>query len=124
MKKSIIAMVTIATFLVACKGTKQTTTTTPTKPTVQLDCSTKMVSYATDIKSIIEDNCAGCHNTNNKAGFNFLTIASSKKAALNGELLGTIKHKKGFPAMPKYKEKLPQQSIDLIECWINNGMKD
>ena len=47
-----------------------------------------------------------------------------KKAALNGELLGTIKHQKGYPKMPAFKEKLDQASIDKIECWINNGMKE
>jgi len=37
--------------------------------------------------------------------------------------LGTIKHERGFPRMPAQAEKLDQASIDLIECWIKNGMQ-
>ncbi len=105
----------------ACKGTKQTT---KVEPVAVLDCSNKSLSYVTDIKPIIETNCSKCHNTNEKAGYNFLKIESVKKAANNGELLGTIKHAKGFPKMPIAAEKLNQASIDKIECWIKNGMKE
>jgi hypothetical protein len=52
-----------------------------------------------------------------------LTFESVKKAATNGYLLGSIKHQKGYDAMPRGAPKLTQETIDKIECWINNGMK-
>ena len=121
MKKIILTATVIAALLVACKGTKETVSTTPVAP---LDCTSKTLSYQTDIKPIIETNCSRCHNANEKAGYNFLKIESVKKAATSGVLLGTIKHQKGFPKMPAYAAKLDQTSIDKIECWINNGMKE
>jgi mono/diheme cytochrome c family protein len=122
MKKIIIASTAIALIFAACKSTKQTTTVAPA---AALDCSSnKNLTYNTDIKTIIQTNCSKCHNTNNKAGYNFLTLESVKKAASNGQLLGTIKHSKGFPKMPAFAAKMDQATIDKIECWINNGMKE
>ena len=121
MKKIIIAFTIIASLLVACKSKKEVAATTPAMP---LDCTTKTLSYSVDIKPIMEGNCTRCHNTNEKAGYNFLNIESVKKAALNGQLLGTIKHLDGFSKMPAYSHKLDQITIDKIECWINNGMKE
>ena len=118
MKKTLIVIVSTAAFLGACKTTKQTTTTV-----APVDCSNKNYTYEADIKSIIENNCSKCHNSNNKAGYNFLTLESVIKAAKNGDLLGTIKHQKGFTKMPLMKPQLPQELIDKIECWVNNGMK-
>jgi mono/diheme cytochrome c family protein len=121
MKKVIYASVFIAGALIACKGTKETTKTT-TKST--LVCASAPLSYAADLKSIIETNCSGCHNENEKAGYNFLTLASVKKAGSNGYLLGSIKHMDGYDAMPARADKLAQATIDKIECWISTGMKD
>jgi cytochrome c5 len=121
MKKIIITSTVIALLFAACKGTQKTATTTPVVP---LDCSNKALTYNTEIKTIIENNCTKCHNTNNKAGYNFFTLESVKKAVGNGQLLGTIKHTSGFAKMPAYAAKLDQSAIDKIECWINNGMKE
>lgn len=121
MKKTLIATVILAGFIAACKAPQKTATTTPP---LKVDCTNKNYSYAADIKSIIESNCSKCHNSNNKAGYNFLTLESVKKGVQNGELLGTIKFLKGYPKMPKMAPQLSQELIDKIECWINNGMKE
>ncbi|MBA3972564.1 MAG: cytochrome c [Bacteroidetes bacterium] len=104
----------------ACKTNKETVVVATPPP----DCSTKTFSYAVDIQNIIETNCVRCHGENGADGLNFNHIEDVKKAANKGELLGTIKHEKGFPKMPKYGTKLDQQSIDKIECWIKTGMKE
>jgi mono/diheme cytochrome c family protein len=122
MKKIIIASTAFALTFAACKSTKQTATVAPA---AALDCSSnKYLTYNGDIKAILQTHCTKCHNTNNKAGYNFLTLESVKKAVGNGELLGTIKHLKGFPKMPAFAAKMDQVAIDKIECWINNGMKE
>lgn len=119
MKKIIIATALITGTFISCKTPKETASV----PTPQLNCSDKTFTFNADIKPILETSCTKCHNTNNKAGFNFYTYESAKKAAESGELLGTIKHLKGFRKMPAYAGKLDQAIIDKIECWVNNGMK-
>ncbi len=120
MKKIIVSSIIIASTFVACKTGEKVATA----PVVPLDCSTKMMTYATDIQPIMEQYCTRCHNTNEKAGYNFKELSFVKKAASSGVLLGTIKHTKGYPKMPYYAAKLDQSNIDKIECWINNGMKE
>jgi mono/diheme cytochrome c family protein len=121
MKKIVVTSFAIAVLFAACKSTKETTTAV----TEKVDCTTYTgLTYNKDIKSIIETNCAKCHNKNNKAGFNFLTLESVKKGVANGELLGTIKHQKGYPKMPIGAPKLSQEDISKIECWINSGMPE
>ena len=120
MKK--IAIVTlIACSIAACKTSKETTTKITTA--AQVDCTSSTLTYASGIKAIIETNCARCHNENEKAGYNFLTLESVKKAAENGELMRSIKHEKGIDPMPAYADKLDDSTIGKIQCWINNGMK-
>lgn len=122
MKKIFFSFALIATGLVACKGSKETTASSTPAPA--LNCSSVVVTYGNDIKAIMEANCTRCHNTNMKAGYNFQTLESVKKAATSGFLLGTIKHDKGFKGMPYFAGKLDQATIDKIECWIKNGMQE
>lgn len=93
-----------------------------------LDCnSVKEISYKTDILPILEPNCAsnGCHNDKSrKHNISVLNLEDVKKAATKGELLGTIKHEKGYPKMPMFKPKLKVEEIQKIECWVKNGMKE
>jgi cytochrome c5 len=118
MKKIITSVAIITLALAACKPGK---TTTAEKPKV--DCTGKAYTFTADIKPIMDQYCVRCHNTNMKAGYNLQEESYVKKAATSGDLLGTIKHEHGFPAMPAGGEQLDQSIINKIECWINNGMK-
>lgn len=95
---------------------------------IPFDCnSVKEISYKTDILPIMEPNCAssGCHNDKSrKHNISVLNLDDVKKAASKGELLGTIKHEKGYPKMPMFKPKLKEEDIQKIECWVKNGMKE
>lgn len=120
MKKLIVSTLIIASTIVACKTAEKSTTTAPPP----LDCTTKSLAFTTDIKPVFDTYCTRCHNTNEKGGYNFQELSFIKKAASNGNLLGTIKHQKGFPHMPANAEPLSADVIAKIECWINNGMKE
>jgi mono/diheme cytochrome c family protein len=124
MKKILVSITVITITLAACKHGEKTTTTTAEKPKpVAVDCATASYTYAADIKPIIDQYCAGCHNVNLKAGYNFRDLTYVKKAAENGSLLGTIKNEKGYPHMPATGEQLDPALVSKIECWVNNGMK-
>lgn len=121
MKKVVIATGVIAIIFAACKTSKapEKKETTAAKPAV--DCGTMAVSYATDIKPILEQNCNGCHGK--AGGYNFADMADVTRSAKNGSLLGTIKWDHGFPQMPARAAQLDATTISKVECWINNGMK-
>jgi hypothetical protein len=110
-------------FLTACGTSKKSEVTI-----APLDCNTVTeISYKNDILPILEPNCAsgGCHNDKSrKHNISVLNLDDVKKAASKGELLGTIKHEKGYPKMPMFKPKLKNEDIQKIECWVKNGMKE
>jgi hypothetical protein len=122
MRKSIF-FISVLTLVIACGSKKQM----GSAESVKLNCAEKEWSYKNDILAILEPNCAssGCHNDKSrKHNISVLNIDDVKRAAQKGELLGTIKHEKGYPKMPMFKTKLNDADIQKIECWVNSGMKD
>ena len=85
------------------------------------DCSS--VTYTKDIAPILKDNgCSGmfCHR-NGSGGISLKTYGSTKLAVKNPKFLLAINHREGAEAMPKGKNKLSDEEIAKIECWIENG---
>ncbi len=121
MKKIVLSILVLTSALIGCKGSKETASN-PAPATI--DCNVVVVTFANDIKPIFEANCTRCHNTNKKAGYNFFTYESAKKAADSGVLAGSLNHRKGYSKMPLFKAKLSQDLINKIECWIKNGMPE
>lgn len=80
------------------------------------------VSYVTDIKPILEANCikSGCHNGDNGTDRNW-SIFSNVQAKAAG-----IKTRTGNKSMPAdiAPTGLPQNEIDLIACWVDEGAKN
>lgn len=80
------------------------------------------VSYQNDIKPILEANCikSGCHNGDNGAQRNWSVFANVKAKASG------IKTRTGNKSMPAdiAPTGLPQNQIDLIACWVDDGALD
>jgi hypothetical protein len=81
------------------------------------------VTYTSDIKAIIDTNCASsCHSSFKKAHhLDLSTYELVKEEASKKDFLGAIKHEKGFEEMPKKHPKLADATILKIETWIKNG---
>lgn len=79
------------------------------------------VSYATQIKSILELNCikSGCHNGGNTLP-NWSNLSTVQANAQN------IKTRTGNKSMPQdiAPTGLPEDQIKLIACWVNEGAKN
>ncbi|MEO7990703.1 MAG: SprB repeat-containing protein [Chryseolinea sp.] len=83
------------------------------------------VSFQNDIKPILEVNCikSGCHNGDNGSERNWSVFSNVKTKAAG------IKTRTGNKSMPKDKANenppgLPQNQIDLIACWVDDGALD
>ncbi|MEI6020022.1 MAG: hypothetical protein WCR21_02750 [Bacteroidota bacterium] len=97
------------------------------KPTLSVvtvnKCDT--ITFAKHIKGIVQKRCVVCHNgtQTNVTNANFNLYSDLKEKALNGKLKSYAVD--GNPIiMPKFGTKLPQDTLDLIICWINNGAKE
>ncbi len=122
LKKLIIASLFLPFSITGCKTTSKPVETAATKPSV--DCSGTMPVYELDIKPVFQQKCNNCHGPKRAAaGYDFTIMDDINKAAMNGELLGTIKWERHYPQMPQQMDKLDDITIKKIECWILNGMK-
>lgn len=80
------------------------------------------ISYAAQIKPILDANCikSGCHNGDNGAERNWIVFANVKAKA------EAIKTRTGNRTMPAdiAPTGLPQNEIDLIACWVDQGAQN
>lgn len=87
------------------------------------ECVTTDMSFATHIKPILQSNCYSCHSNANFAvsGVKLEDHADVKAHADDGDLMGTITHAAGFPAMPQGGSKLSNCNISKIRAWVDAG---
>ena len=77
-------------------------------------------TYENNIKPIISNNCVGCHSVGSINQFPYLrTYNEVKDAVANGDVLCRIQGLCGN-IMPQ-SGKMPQQNIDLIQLWKDQG---
>jgi len=86
------------------------------------------ITYTSDIKVIIEENCYACHapDVYKKKGGNvkLFEFEKLKKLSLNGVLMGSVNHEKGYIAMPYRKgTKIDKCASDKLQKWIDGGCK-
>lgn len=82
-------------------------------------CNTTSMSYANDIKPIVDSNCKGCHNSTYGQTPYLTTYGELKSSADNGTLASTIAYS-GSITMPP-DGKMTQCNIDMINSWISAG---
>lgn len=83
-----------------------------------------LVTYD-DIKVIINNNCINCHSNppSNGAPISLTTYIEVKNAVLNNSLLDRISKQTGETgAMPLGGQRLPQNLIDEMIQWLNDGL--
>lgn len=84
-------------------------------------------TYTENIKSIIDNNCIECHNLPpvNGAPMPLTTYEYVKQAVLERGLLDRISRAQGAQGMmPNGRTRLPQEKIDLINQWANQGLQN
>lgn len=83
--------------------------------------TTGTIKYSSHIKSIIDLSCVSCHGaTSPSGGIKLLTAADLQAVAKSGKLIGAIKRKTGFSAMPP-SYSLASCEVRQIELWMNQG---
>jgi uncharacterized membrane protein len=118
MKKYITAIIAVTTtagcvYLSSCKPKKEVSKTA---------CASSP-TFTADIKPIFDASCMPCHSAEkHKHNIDLSSYGSSKDAAKGKNFLGSLRHKAGYEPMPMKKDKLAEDVIEKISCWIQNGM--
>src|SRR5215218_5876493 len=86
-------------------------------------CDTANMTFAANIKPILQNNCYACHSNANFAisGVKLEDYADLIVHVESGDVLGTITHAVGYPAMPQGGAKLSDCNINKIKSWIDHG---
>ncbi|HRI23094.1 MAG TPA: hypothetical protein PLZ45_00405 [Ferruginibacter sp.] len=86
------------------------------------DCDTTLFTYSGAVSPLMNSYCKGCHNPASAGGgIDLSTYAGVRSIALNGKLLGSIRHDAGFIAMPQGGNKLSACRITQVQKWISAG---
>jgi hypothetical protein len=75
------------------------------------------------VEPVISTSCAksGCHgNGSSQGGVSLETYEQVSDEAKNGKLLCAIKHESGCTNMPQGSDQLPDSTIQMIDCWVDN----
>ncbi len=89
--------------------------------TENLECDA-VISFSEDVLPLISVNCStsGCHGGGSgAAGYvltNYDNINQHKTI-----ILQTMQHVSGVTPMPLGQSKLPNESINIVACWIEQG---
>lgn len=84
-----------------------------------------LVTYNDNVKTIIDNNCLNCHIQPpvNGANVPLLIYDNVKSAVENNDLIDRISAQAGDPgAMPFGGPRLPQNLIDIITQWEDDGL--
>jgi mono/diheme cytochrome c family protein len=85
-------------------------------------CDTAHVTYAGTIAPLLQQQCSSCHGGSlPEAGFAVSSYAQVRAKAANGQLLGTVNHDPGFPAMPQGGAKLSDCDLTKLRQWVAAG---
>ena len=79
------------------------------------------IKFVSHIKPIIDLSCVSCHGANNPSGgIKLLTATDIQNVAKSGKLIGALKRKSGFVAMPP-SYSLASCEVRQIDLWIQHG---
>jgi hypothetical protein len=115
-----IFLLGIATFLFSCTANTLDDVFVP----VEIDLEGELVTYQ-DVRFVFENICTVCHSnpTQNGAPMPLVTYENVRDAVLNRPLLDRISREEGASgAMPLGGPRLPQNTIDLIFQWNEDGL--
>ena len=119
MKKTLSILTLALLILLSCTHASENDLIEDTVPNIS-------ITYNTDIKPIIDNNCITCHNNPpiNGAPMPLLTYNQVKEAVENRNLINRIStNDLGF-VMPLGGPRLPQNLIDLVLQWETDGLAE
>ena len=82
-----------------------------------------LITFSKDIQPIIASNCLGCHSSPPRNGAPFSLVTFDQVSTRSAGVLRTVSLQTGQPSAMPPSGRIPQQSIDLIDQWIQDGLR-
>lgn len=120
MKKALLIL-SLSALIWACSDKESSDPATGGQQSI---CDSIQPNYTDNIAVVLDNLCTPCHTSSTSGGINVSGYANAKATAQNAKFLAAIKHESGAQAMPQGQAKLSDNTIQLIECWIENGFPE
>lgn len=88
------------------------------------DVTESDLTYQADIRPFIESNCISCHSSPPRNGAPFALVNYDQVSGFSDAILRAISRQTGEAAAMPPAGRLPQNTIDQFEEWIENGMPE
>jgi len=90
----------------------------------EANCTNGEITYAVEVKPLLESQCTSCHNTSRRAhGIDLSSYSTAKSAFLSDEALCSVHYGRGCHPMPENAPKLSEAQIQTLDCWVKGGCK-
>jgi hypothetical protein len=114
--KKVVLIVLVAFALLNCEKSKKVVPVSETE-------TSKIITFNKDIKPILSSKCSPCHTAGGDRN-NKYEDYNTAKTLLTG-IIGRIIRDPSDPLfMPKNGEKLTKTQMDLINKWIEDGLRE
>jgi hypothetical protein len=86
-------------------------------------CDTTSISYTSNIKPIIDDQCGSCHNPSYNQQPYLTSYDECKTAVESGSVINRIDKEASDPSIMPPSGKMNQCSISFVKVWKSQGFK-
>jgi len=85
-------------------------------------CDTSAVTYTKDIATLVNQQCAGCHNASSpSAGIALYDYNTTKSCCQTGKFVGSVKQDGTASNMPKGGSKWGSCELSKLDAWVRKG---
>jgi len=110
--KSLFALIALSIFLFSCESYVEEDTVALDPPVGQDEPCNPDVSFSSQIKPIVDNNCIRCHGGSTSPDLRTFQGVSSNAARVRAQVVSRRMPRGG---------SLTNEQIELIACWIDNG---
>ena len=79
------------------------------------------ITYANTIKGIMDSSCVSCHSSPPRNGAPFALVSFAQVSGRANGILNAMARESGSPGAMPPSGRLPQNTINQIQEWIDNG---
>ena len=79
------------------------------------------ITYANTIKGIMDSSCVSCHSSPPRNGAPFALVSFAQVSGRANGILNAMARESGSPGAMPPAGRLPQNTINQIQEWIDNG---
>ena len=116
----LVTLLLCAVFVMSCSNDSEDDLTQIDQEQVDDDSETTRLTYENTVKAIIDGSCIGCHDNPPRNGAPFALVNYTQVSGRANAILNAMSRQNGSAGAMPPSGRLPQNTIDQIQEWIDN----